>query len=83
MRDVALPRIDAAKNMARFYAVGVEPTLFGDWAVVRRWGRIGAQGRSMETWFSHPSPPLPSPALACADRFEAAKRRHGYREAGC
>jgi predicted DNA-binding WGR domain protein len=78
MRDVALRRIDTGKNMARFYAVAIEPTLFGDWAVVRRWGRIGSHGQSMETWFSDPSP-----ALACADRHEAAKRRRGYREAGC
>eukprot|EP01037_Dinobryon_pediforme_P016622 gene16622-16803_t len=41
MRDVALRRIDRDKNMARFYAIAIERTLFGDWAVVRRWGRIG------------------------------------------
>jgi predicted DNA-binding WGR domain protein len=78
MGDVSLRRIDPEKNMARFYAVGIEPTLFGEWAVVRNWGRIGARGRSLETWFSEHAP-----ALACADRFEAAKRRRGYREAGC
>lgn len=78
MRDVALRRIDPDKNMARFYAIAIERTLFGDWAVVRRWGRIGTGGRAMETWFSEPSL-----ALARADQHEAAKRRRGYREAGC
>ena len=78
MGDVALRRIDRDKNMARFYAVTIERTLFGDWAVVRRWGRVGTSGRTMETWFSEPSP-----ALACADQHETAKRRRGYREAGC
>lgn len=36
-----LRRIDRARNMARFYALGVEPTLFGEFALVREWGRIG------------------------------------------
>jgi len=78
MREVALRRIDPTKNMSRFYAVAIERTLFGEWAVVRRWGRIGSRGRSMETWFSEPSP-----ALTCADRLQAAKRRRGYREMEC
>lgn len=78
MRDVALCRIDPDKNMARFYAIVIERRLFGDWAVVRRRGRIGTGGRSMETWFSEPAP-----ALACADQHEAGKRRRGYREAEC
>ncbi len=38
MFAVALRRIDQPRNMARFYAVDVLPTLFGHWAVVRRWG---------------------------------------------
>jgi predicted DNA-binding WGR domain protein len=31
--------------MARFYVLAIEPTLFGDTAVVREWGRIGSLGR--------------------------------------
>ncbi|MBV9508836.1 MAG: WGR domain-containing protein, partial [Caulobacteraceae bacterium] len=34
MRAVNLRRIEHERNMARFYAIGVLPTLFGDWAVV-------------------------------------------------
>jgi len=78
MQDIALRRLDPEKNMARFYTIGLQPTLFGDWAVVRRWGRIGTFGRTQETWFSEPSP-----ALACASRFEKTKRRRGYRDARC
>ncbi|WP_105422330.1 MULTISPECIES: WGR domain-containing protein [Neorhizobium] len=37
-------RIDATKNMARYYALSMQPTLFGEIAVVRRWGRIGSRG---------------------------------------
>ena len=42
---VHMRRIDPTRNMARFYEVSLEPSLFGTWAVVRRWGRIGCQGR--------------------------------------
>nr|WP_082009681.1 WGR domain-containing protein [Methylobacterium sp. ZNC0032] len=40
-----LERVDQSRNMARFYAVSIEPTLFGDAALVREWGRIGRPGR--------------------------------------
>ena len=38
-------RIEPEKNMARFYALAVQPTLFGQVSLVRSWGRIGARGR--------------------------------------
>ena len=38
-------RMDAQKNMARFYALSIEPTLFGDVCLIRRWGRIGTRGQ--------------------------------------
>ncbi len=41
-----LERCDSARNMARFYALSLEPSLFGEIVLVRRWGRIGAPGRS-------------------------------------
>lgn len=37
-------RIDPARNMARYYTLAIQPTLFGEAAVVRRWGRIGSRG---------------------------------------
>ena len=45
---IYLTKRDPAKNMARFYALDLQPTLFGGWAVVKEWGRIGraGQGRS-------------------------------------
>jgi predicted DNA-binding WGR domain protein len=33
--------IDPEKNHYRFYVILLTPTLWGSWAVVRRWGRIG------------------------------------------
>ena len=48
-----LRKIDPTKNMRRFYRLSVEPTLFGDYALVRQWGRIGAKrGRTKEDWYS-------------------------------
>ncbi|MBX5049507.1 WGR domain-containing protein [Rhizobium lentis] len=35
----------ASKNMARFYAMSIEPTLFGEACLTRRWGRIGSGGK--------------------------------------
>jgi predicted DNA-binding WGR domain protein len=69
----ALRRIDPAKNMARFYAVGVQLTLFGEWAVVKRWGRINTEGRRAEEWFNERDV-----ALTAAKAQEAAKRARGY-----
>jgi predicted DNA-binding WGR domain protein len=39
-----LTRTDSARNMNRFYIVDVTPTLFGEWAVLREWGRRGSPG---------------------------------------
>jgi predicted DNA-binding WGR domain protein len=40
-------RTEPSKNMARYYAMAIEPTLFGDACLTRRWGRIGARGQQM------------------------------------
>ncbi len=45
MSDVYLTRVDASQNMARYYRITVQPTLFGEWSVVREWGRIGRSGQ--------------------------------------
>ncbi|WFR97789.1 WGR domain-containing protein (plasmid) [Rhizobium tumorigenes] len=37
--------IDAKRNMARYYVLSIEPTLFGDASLLRGWGRIGSRGR--------------------------------------
>lgn len=38
-------RTQPAINMARFYALSIEPSLFGTISLVRRWGRIGTTGQ--------------------------------------
>lgn len=39
-------RRDGTRKMARYYAMDVSETLFGDVCLSRRWGRIGARGQS-------------------------------------
>lgn len=42
-----IERTDSSKNMARYYAMSIEPTIFGDACLTRRWGRIGSRGQQM------------------------------------
>jgi predicted DNA-binding WGR domain protein len=45
LQMLVLDRSDQEQNMARFYVLAVEPTLFGEAALVREWGRRGSAGR--------------------------------------
>ena len=40
--------------MARYYVLSVQPTLFGDTALVREWGRIGTIGRRRFDLYAEP-----------------------------
>ena len=72
---VHLRCIDPAQNKRRFYALQLQRTLFGQWAVVRQWGRIGSPvGQRLEQWFDDPTA-----AYAFIDRLEKSKRHRGYR----
>jgi predicted DNA-binding WGR domain protein len=74
---LVLHRVDPNMNMARFYALSLENSLFGDILLVRRWGRIGTHGRVRFDWFDT----LVDAANALS-RIAAAKVRRGYRESG-
>ena len=45
LRVLVLDRVDRARDMARFLVLSIEPTLFDDKALVRRWGLVGTVGR--------------------------------------
>lgn len=70
-----LHRRDPQRNMARFYAVSVERSLFGEFMLVRQWGRIGSRGRMQADWFVSASE-----ASSAEDRLLRSKRRRGYRD---
>jgi predicted DNA-binding WGR domain protein len=39
-----LTRTDPTCNINRFYVVDITPMLFGQWVVLREWGRRGSPG---------------------------------------
>lgn len=70
---IVMHRIDPARNMARFYALSIEPTLFGDVAVVREWGRIGAGGQRRADHYTEAAA-----AGMALRKLAAGKVRRGY-----
>jgi len=72
---VILYRIDDSKRMHRYYRMDVQPNLFGEWCLMRDWGRIGSSGGQTR------SLPFPTPqaAEAALDRQRMTKERRGYR----
>lgn len=69
-------RIDHTRNMARYYMLSIQPTLFGESAVMRSWGRIGKSGGEKSELFE-------TEQQAALRFLEIArcKRRKGYRPA--
>ena len=48
---IVLERVDPARNIARYYVLSIEPTLFAKHTLIRRWGRIGSLGRErLQFW---------------------------------
>lgn len=71
--NMYLTRIDRSRNMARFYAMTLHPTLFGEVALLRVWGRTGRAGQSLMQTFDDGVA-----AGQAQARLERAKRRRGY-----
>lgn len=68
-----LKRSDPSKNLHRFYRMEIMKGLFGDWSLVREWGRIGQSGSVRVNWF-------PTEAAARDARHELHKKKikRGY-----
>jgi predicted DNA-binding WGR domain protein len=71
---LVLDRIAAADNMARYYVLSIEPTLFGDAALVREWGRIGHGGKRRLDLYTDDRQ-----AAIALDLWLARKTKRGYR----
>ena len=67
-------RKDRTNNMARFYAMSIEPTLFGELCLTRRWGRIGSRGQTMAHHFDREAD-----AVHLFLDLTRQKRARGYR----
>lgn len=59
----------------RFYRVEVTENLFGEYSVLREWGRAGRRGRLLVTWFSNLRE-----AVVAAERWGKGARRRGFSE---
>jgi len=73
-----LHRRQPDRNLARFYAISIERSLFGDFMLVRQWGRIGKLGQLRSHWFRNHAD-----AVAAGERLIQTKRRRGYGEVKC
>lgn len=73
MSRIYLEKRKTEDNMQRFYALHVVQTIFGDWALVREWGRIGSGGTVRELWFD-----TEQEALTARDRLQDTKQKRGY-----
>jgi predicted DNA-binding WGR domain protein len=72
---VRLTRVDASRNMARYYTLSVEVSLFDGFSCTRGFGRIGSRGgRLMIGLFD-----TQSGAEAELARWLRAKQERGYR----
>jgi predicted DNA-binding WGR domain protein len=70
---LVLDRCDPTCNMARYYVLSIEPSLFGDATLIREWGRIGRPGqRRIELYESQ------SGAVEALKIWLQRKRRRGY-----
>lgn len=64
---------DGLRNKQRFYSIHIDKTIFGHWAVIKEWGRIGSPGTVREEWFDNESQ-----AMDKANSIVDLRIRHGY-----
>lgn len=70
---IHLQSVDPSRNRARFYSMAVVRDLFGNWMLVKRWGRIGTSGRMSSLTFSSAGE-----AISALSDVARAKGRRGY-----
>ena len=70
---IYLERHQPARRMHRYYRLSVERNLFGEWSLIREWGRIGKPSRRMIDLHA-----TEQDAQAAMQRKGHEKRRRGY-----
>jgi len=73
MNHIYLERHDPDKNLHRFYQMIVTPGIFGDWSLVREWGRAGSPGTVRKDWFD-----TEVEAINAGQKLREAKQKKGY-----
>lgn len=71
--EIYLERKDPQRNMARFYTMRLLPTLFGDIALIRSWGRLGTRGKTLIHHLA-----TEAEALSLMHELLCQKERRGY-----
>ncbi len=71
---VRLISVDSTTNRFRFYVLSWHPTLWGDFALVQTWGRLGRPGRFRTTSYA-----TRAEAQGMIMRLLRRRLRHGYR----
>lgn len=68
-----MKKIDTSNNTAWFYRMEIMPGLFGDYSLVREWGKIGQPGHIRIDWYE-------TEAAAKDARFDIQmqKAKRGY-----
>jgi len=70
---IILRRVDPTQNMARFYRIQMQPTLFGGVTVIREWGRIGQAGTCRHDQYD-----TAEIAQSALEKLWRSKLRRGY-----
>jgi predicted DNA-binding WGR domain protein len=73
---IRLQCIDPAQNKRRFYVMAVQPTLFGEWELMREWGRIGRAGRVRHDAFRSAGEALDAMAKLAKQKGQRGYRTH-------
>lgn len=74
---VYLTKIVPEQNQRRYYSLRVVRGLFGDWGLIREWGRIGRSSRTHTDWFINRAD-----ATAAGGKLGIQKEKRGYQEIG-
>jgi len=70
---IRLVRRVPEKNMLHFYLIHLVPSLFGQWGLLREWGRVGSPGKTRLDW--HDSKEL---ARKASEALLESKLNRGY-----
>lgn len=71
--NIHLSKINPEANQRRYYRLSIEPGFFGDWGLVREWGRIGRSGRLRTDWY-----PTEADAKEACFELHMKKAKRGY-----
>ncbi len=74
MNHIYLERHDPDKNLHRFYQLFIMQGLFGDWSLVREWGRAGSPGTVRKDWYNSEAE-----AIMASEKLRLDKEKKGYR----